>query len=46
MHDMVGILGPEARKDDPSLIGFAVAIGILQKQDVVAVGHVNTPVTG
>ena len=46
MHDMVGILGSEARKDDPALIGFAVAIGILQKQDVVAVGHVNTPVTG
>ena len=44
MHDMVSILGPEARENDPPLIGLAVAIGILEKEDVVAVGYVNSAI--
>ena len=44
VEDVVGILGAEAREHDAGLVGLAVAVGVLEVEQLGAVGDVRTAV--
>ena len=43
---MMGVLGAKTRKNHLPMIRFAITIGIFQKQDIIAIGHIDSSVSG
>ena len=46
VEDVMRILGAEAREDDAGPVGLAVAVGVLEVEELGAVGHIAPPSPG